>query len=254
MSGNSSIIGNLTQIPNGPQFNTNYAMHLKGTDENGTRISIFAFMPEQFGLHIQADWHSLLNQASIGGNVSGASPGFGGIISSIAGIAKGSIGQTDIIPALTHQVWTSTSPLQFSIPFQFNAIANSRNDVMDNLETLFSLVSPSLNSLGTLKIPGPTIVKSKSKYASKYKMNFFVGTTYVFQDIIVTGVNEVIDVMFDKKGGILSAQVDVSISTSRILTKKDIKSIFGNTTAKSTSITNNTNSNSSTSSYGGIIA
>jgi hypothetical protein len=231
----SIVSNNISVVPEAVNFNPNYAVHLYGTDENGTTVDILAAMPEQFGIHLTSDWHSLLNQASIGGLLSGSLTGTAAAaIGSVGSVLKSFVGQTDIAPALTHQVWTSTSPLNFSIPFQFNAISSARKDVMDNIEALLLLESPSLNSAHTLKVPGPTILKTKNKNASQYKMHLNIGTTYIFEDIIVTGVSSVIDAMFTKSGDVVSAQVDVSISTSRILTKTDINKIFGNTRTPTT--------------------
>jgi hypothetical protein len=53
-----------------------------------------------------------------------------------------------------------------------------------------------------------------------------IGNALFFPNVIVTGVSPMFDVMCDASGNFISAQVDVAMRTSQILTKDDIKGIF----------------------------
>ena len=228
--GNNSIINDFPPTPPAyseqtkHDFNPRYALYLQGQDEEGTEVKILAAMPEQLGIHITADWQSLLSQSDASSNIGGLSSRLGNLAGASASIIKALTGQTDTL--LIPQIWHSSSPVDLSIPFQFNAVLNARQEVMDQLETLLKLVSPSLNSLHTLRAPGPTL-NVGFRNLTKYHLTLHYGQTYTFDNIIVTGVSANPDSMFTVSGEILSCQVDVSIRTTTVLTKADISKIFG---------------------------
>ncbi len=234
-SANSNIIGGLSETPevigNSTGFNTNYLVYLHGHDEQNTPVSVMASIPEQFGIHIMSDWHSILNTMSAGEVASGAISGLASrVVGAAGGIAKNLTGVTDVIPQFTHQVWSSTSPINFSVPFQFNAVESDIDEVMKPIRELVKLAAPSViasgYAKGFLRAPGPSLIRKKSLGKSPYSINLHVGNTFTFKDVIVTGVNFIGDSMFTINGNMISAQVDVNIMTSRIYTKSDIDKVF----------------------------
>jgi hypothetical protein len=203
-------------------FNSNYAIQLLGQDETETPLDIFASLPEHFSFHLSADWQPLLNNPSLSGLLGGAFKEIG----AAAAIGKQGLGVADYTASSTMQVWNSTSPLDLSFPFVFNAITNSQTEVMDQIQSLCSLISPSTVDGGFIRVPGPIIYNLVLHPERGYKVSLRIGNALFFPNVIVTGVSPMFDVMCDASGNFISAQVDVAMRTSQILTKDDIKGIF----------------------------
>jgi hypothetical protein len=212
-------------------FNKNYMVYLHGRDETNAVVSVYASIPEQFNLHLQSDWGSLLSSPHLSGIVGALSQKGGNIATGVATASKDLIGITDVSPALTHLVWQSTSPINITIPFQFNAVEDEEIDVVNPMVTIAKLVLPSFTKHHLLRVPGPTILKPKS-HGSPYNISLRLGTGIKMPDVIVTSVSLTMDSMFTKRGKIISAQADVSITTSRIYTKDDVDLMFGINPAK----------------------
>ena len=225
-----NLIGNLPEVIEtiGPTtgFNKNYMVYLHGRDEANEVVSVYASIPEQFNMHLASDWASLLSSAHISQLVGAALPGRAANVAiGAASLAKDLFAYTDVMPSLTHLVWQSTSPINITIPFQFNAIEDEEIDVINPMVTLGKLVLPSFTKANILRVPGPTLLKS-DKHGSPYKISLRLGTGIKLPDVIITSVSLTFDSMFTKSGKAISAQADVSISTSRIYTKTDLEKMF----------------------------
>lgn len=246
---NSAVQNNVPSLP--PPFiadstaNPNYILRLRGTDEQNNPIGvngngIYASLPEQFGLSLFSHWTSLLANPSLSsalGSMDGIhGSGLGSALSkyahNLAHGARAYNGMTDLTPALTTQIWQDTSPVEFSLPFVFNAVYDPEVEVMGPLYELAKLSSPGTygphNEL--IQAPGPNIhdaIKHKG-----YKISLRIGQLLTFRNVIVTGIHGMLDSMFTVNGDLLSCQVDVSMRTSTILTKDDIAHMFNFTNMK----------------------
>ncbi len=208
----------------GAFFNANYAVFLHGQDETGRTIEIVASLPEHFSFHLSSDWQPLLNNPSIAALIAGGTSGFlkdGALLA--AGIGKAA-GFTDYSQAATQLVWNGTTPIDFALPMVFNACSNPTTDVMQPIRDLCMLVVPSAEDY-VLKMPGPNILGLVEN--NGYKITMCIGNALVIENVIITGVSPVFDVMCDENGNFISAQVDVSVRTATILTKQDIINMFG---------------------------
>lgn len=225
----SGVVKNIPQFPpifdtsNSSIFNPHYQIYLSGKDELNEDIAICAALPEHFSFHVSADWQPLLNNPSLTSILSNLIKD-----ATVAGeISKKAFGVADYSAAATAQVWNSTSPLEFNIPFVFNAVNSATDEVMAPIKALMKLVSPSLTAQGNfLLIPGPSVIDGIQNKG--YKMQLRIGKSLIFENVIVTGVAPMFDTMVDSRGDFISAQCDVTIRTTKIITKEDIDNIFSN--------------------------
>jgi len=227
---NGSVVSNMPTFPpvyssdSPSSFNTNYVLHLFGTDESNNTIDVMASLPEHFSFHLSADWQPLLHNPSLAGAL-------GSIVQDAryAGtIAKDVFGISDYSQSATAQIYNATTPLDLAFPFVFNAVYDPTSEVMEQIQSLMSLVSPSIFH-GILRNPGPTVYQMLNN--TGYKISLRIGNAIMFPNILVTGVSPMFDVMCHKEGDFISAQVDVSFRTTTILTKQDIAVLFPNVTA-----------------------
>lgn len=241
-------------------FNTNYMASISGSDETGSRVDIRASLPENFSLSISAEWEPLLNPANLPNGAGGAGQ---------LGRAFNLLSNTQFMnQALTQMIWLSTTPVEFNMPFLFDAISDAQKEVLDPVKKLMKLILPTQDGV-TLKVPGPgiggvidtlgqtlggegsvlerlgsainslgggsnTILTlpqvSAEDSSRRYSLALQIGRNLKFDDIIVKSVNPQFESMFTRDGHPIAVQVDVTFTTSKMLVKGDIDRIFGGTT------------------------
>ncbi len=223
----SNLLSQAFCPPTLDQTNPNYLVRFKGTDEVGNKINFVAAMPEVFDIQTSADFRPLLPDGSIVeslGKLLG--PNAQSIIQSGETLANTTTGYAFRSVDLSKLVWTSVSPLTFSLPIQLNAIYDARKEVVDIVRQLLSLTLPTVDKAGTLRAPGPTPYAVSSKYASKYKMTMSIGRTLKFTNVVFLAVQAQIDTVATSKGDFISAQLHISVSTDRIYGKQDLDAAF----------------------------
>ena len=214
-----------------------YQVILSGQDESGVPIgynhsgTIIAALPEQFDLSVTSNWAPIFPSPGLGG-VLGALSGHGqvGQVAGLGGslvtaLASGTTGYTDQYPLFSSLYWVHTSPIEFTLNLQFNAIYDAKAEVMGNIRSLVMLMLPSYSNNGNgnfLTAPGPKLIGT-----SKYKINLAVGTAWTFSNVLIQDVHAQIDTMPTAQGDYISANVSVHISTDRIYTKQDLAKAFG---------------------------
>jgi hypothetical protein len=215
----------------------NYLVSISGKDELGNDIGgflpgtgphhgIIAVLPEEFAINTSSMWAPLLNsmaQQIIGSALGGAFNTVGDV-AKLAGISLAGT-------ALTQLVWESTTPIEFRLPLTFNAVYDSQTEVMLPIMQLLSMTLPSsvggdsvntnVNNWLPLRAPGPNISGS-----SKYKVQITIGQAFTFSNIIIKSVNATFKTLTVQSGDFIAADVELEISTTRILTKSDLRGYF----------------------------
>lgn len=144
--------------------NPNYWVALRtsvNTASGTSPIAIVGNTPETFSIALENEWESLVS------SLFGQSSGIAGGALKFAGFAY--------LPQIfTTQIWKGTSPLEFSIPFQFNAHTDALKEVVQPIRDLIRISSPyrtdntenttnAINSIGSFLFSGtPGSVDSSS--------------------------------------------------------------------------------------------
>jgi hypothetical protein len=217
--------------------NKNYMVHIWGNDESGTPIygstGIWASLPEEFSIETTAEWTPIL-----AGLAQKIQSGVLGNLSEATETAIKAAGYSTMTKYTSHLVWSSTSPIVMRIPIKLDAVYDAKQDVSSIVLRLLSLTLPSeimtpgndivnqtlyntLDPITPLSAPGPTMALN-----SKYKVHMSLGRLLFFPNIIITGVSAMFNTRPTTDGDFISADVDVTISTPTIYTKRDLYTTF----------------------------
>jgi hypothetical protein len=124
--------------------------------------------------------------------------------------------------------WIGNSPLDFSIPFVFNAISDTTADVYEPIITLMKLSCPSMAEGNQIVAPGPRfkLYNGTPSLDQSRILSLKLGNYCYIRGILVKNVNTTIDSKFDKEGKPISAQALVNFSTVLPPTVQDIENWF----------------------------
>ena len=204
-------------------MNPNYMVMVSGNDELGNSINIIASAPEEFSLDVNSDWTPLL-----GGLVDKIIGEMGPKFQLAADTMK-MMGTPLQNTFMTQQTWNSTSPLELKIPLKLNQVYDARQEVTIPTLQLLSLCLPSTADTGSTTIdailpllaPGPSLAPS-----SICNISVSIGRVLKFTNVIVTGVSAVFTTLPTAQGDFIACDIDLSIRTSRIITKKALLDMF----------------------------
>lgn len=198
---------------------------------NGGFFSVATSLDESFGISLASSWDAPyanvmqegLDAVQSKGGKAGAAVGIGRQIAGAAGLNGRN-------PATTAQVWQSSDPIGFSIPFTFIAQSDAKKEVQDKIMKLLKLVAPS-EALGgmALQAPGPTIAGQIAKGAKLPGRNIQlkIGNFLLLDNCIVTNVDAQFDSIIGKQGIPHKAKVTVDIkSFYTCFTVQDIDKLF----------------------------
>jgi hypothetical protein len=130
------------------------------------------------------------------------------------------------------QVWQSSSPISFNIPFTFIAVKDPETEVKEKVRSLLKLVAPTEVGKGAasiLKAPGPSLIDAARGEMGMEgrRITLTIGTFLTLYNCIVRSV----DVQFDNIMGVsgtphkAKATVDIE-SYYTCFTTQDIDSLF----------------------------
>ena len=204
-----------TLTAEGRYLNPAYRIELYASDEGprGERMTISAFMPEAFAVNLSSTWDSIIKN----------------YLPSGAG--------SDNVSTLA--AWTGNSPLEFDVPFRFDAITDAYTDVFMQCYNLMLLASPTLKG-GILTPPSGgldwrTLKAQYQENVSAYNkgnntdyrpMSLKLGNFAYITGVVLTGVNISFISKFDKDGYPMAADAQVSLRTTMSPTKEDIMNWF----------------------------
>ncbi len=196
-------------------------------------LNIEGFMPESLAINVTSTWDSLL-KSFLSGDISFS--GSNRVTSALGTLASGAqsimriLGmRTAYSQISTFPSWTGTEPLEFSIPFVFHAINNTRENVTKPWINLMKVVCPTKEGL-IMKAPGPQFVWDPNQHKPIFKkdriLSLSIGQFIYIRGVIVTAVNNTLYSKFDKDGLPIQAQADVTLRTTFSPTTQDIQEWF----------------------------
>jgi len=212
----------------GKYLNPNYQVHLRS--KVGGEIDIIGFLPESLAINLSSNWDSILKSFIGSGQASGAG---GSIVDK--GLEKSQQlmqifgAKTAYTKLSTFPTWTGTEPLEFSIPFRFDAVNDTEQDVVKPWVSLLKAVCPTEDGL-TLRAPGPEVIIDEKTKLPVFKddktLVLRIGTFIFIEGVIITSVNNTMFSKFDIKGRPIQAQADVTLRTTFSPTVQDIENWF----------------------------
>lgn len=202
----------------------------KARDSSGNPLfPMKANIDEKFNMGFHSTWDSPFGKSSVGDI---ASKLFGGRVSAeTIDSAVGAAGFGSKLKAQSAQIWTGSSPMQFSFNMKFNAIDNTEAEIKDRHRALLKLAAPSeafgAGSLQILRAPGPTIADAAINPANSRCIDLRVGNYLFLRNVVITSVSSDVDALFDAKGIPIAMTIAVEIvSFYSCFTTEDIDKMF----------------------------
>lgn len=204
---------NNSNVPSNP----NYVVEIRRDSPkiDGEPVVIRAGLPETFSFGVDASYEPRLPNtldAVVGGRA-------GQLLRASDIFFK----TNRVFQEFSHQVWTSTSPIEFSLPLLFDAKDDARTDVLDPIRKLIMMTLPYNKSEGDrlLLAPGPNLATPDEGRISVRIGNFF----YV-HSVLLVNVNPTFDSKFNKDGVPISATCDLSLRTVNTPVQSDLNKFF----------------------------
>jgi hypothetical protein len=203
---------------------------------------IVAYTPEKFSISSSASFESRLS-AGLGAESS--------TLQQASNFLQATTGVSLVTKKMSLATWTSSSPIEFQLPFLFNAQSDPYNEVHVPLARLLALTRPTaldtpssnnttnpvgqaINGAGALaqkagsalgqnfiRGPGPTFDEP-----DRGVYTLTIGNIAVFTNMIITSVNVEMDSLITKDGYCISAQADVTVLTATMMLKEDLLTSF----------------------------
>lgn len=216
----------------GQYKNPNYIVTLKTAeikDKEEGYLNIEGYLPESLAINLTASWDSVLKDFLSGADLTKAGGWTGALASGVNTIMDLLGTKTAYSQLSTYPTWTGTEPLQFSIPFRFDAVNDTNNDVVEPWVNLMKLVCPTKNG-DLLRAPGPSITldeETKTPLFNKSRvLSLSIGKFIYIRGVIVTSVSNTLFSKFDVKGRPIQAEADVTLRTIFSPTVTDIENWF----------------------------
>lgn len=130
--------------------------------------------------------------------------------------------------ATSAQVWQSSEPIGFSIPFTFIAVRNADTEIKERCRNLLKLAAPSeIGAFGMnmgLRAPGPTII---NQVMGGRRISLHIGTFLALYNCIVPRVDIQFDSIMGESGTPHKAKVTIDVqSYFTCFTTADLDALF----------------------------
>jgi hypothetical protein len=185
------------------------------------KIEIVAPLQDDIATRFEAHW-APLSAARV---VTGVADEITQALTSLFGSSR-----TLMTKWMTRRVWTSTSPLDFTLNLKFQAVYNTMKEVVQPCRELQRLILPYtpsdggiINELGFLAPPGPrfitTSIKDWGKKVEGEVVDIHIGKYYFIKKCIVVDVSSKTPPRFEKGGNPIGAEMSIHFQTYEIVTK-----------------------------------
>lgn len=213
--------------------NENYKITLQTTElkpDDADFISISTFIPEELSFTLTSEWETLLKNFISGSSLDNSNIINAGI-NAASTVATLSGFKTPLSQIATYPTWIGNGPIEFQIPFKFNAISNTAADVTQPWTKLLRLVCPTASADNFIvRAPGPTLTidpETKMPTLERGKvLSLRIGNFIYIRGVIITGITNTMPAKFDINGKPISAFAEVTFRTIFSPTVKDIEQWF----------------------------
>lgn len=220
-------------IKSGQYANPAYMVELKTTqldETNANYLDIIGYLPESLSFNLTASWNNLLKD-TLSDRFSGSGLLSKGIsiaqtLTSLAGM-KTAYSQISSWPT-----WEGTEPVEFTIPFRFDAVRDTKADVVTPWVNLLKLVCPVREDAtkSVFRAPGPQLTldpgTNQLVFDQDRVLTLKIGNFIYIKGVIVTSISNTLYSKFDINGNPIQAQADVTLRTVFSPTTTDIANWF----------------------------
>lgn len=222
-------------LKDGKYTNPAYQVTLKTAmldSSDANYLDIVGYLPETLSFNLTASWTSMLKDMLTGdigekiGGMKGAAVSMAQQFGRLTGM------RTAFSQISSWPTWEGTEPLEFAIPFRFDAIRNTQADVVRPWITLQKLLCPVRDDAISMifKAPGPQISLDESTKKLHFDedriLSLKIGNFIYIKGVIVTAISNTLYSKFDKNGNPIQAQADVTLRTIFSPTTDDIENWF----------------------------
>jgi hypothetical protein len=203
--------------------NSNYQVIIKREASKSLRaIEIRANLPETFSFGVSANFESNLNSSFIEmASNSGIRPlaAFGEALKGVNNFTN----VNQIVQEATFQVWSSSSPISFSLPLLFDAVSDAGEDVVAPIRDLMALTLPYRETKDALVLrpPGPHLTEPDHG-----RVSLKIGNMNYFHSVLLRDVSANFSSRFTSSGAPISAECDVTFETVNTPSQADIDLFF----------------------------
>lgn len=198
---------------------------------NTNYLDIVGFLPETLSFNLTASWNNMLKDM-LTGDIGDS----GGLVGKTAGLIQ-KFGRLTGMKTAFSQIsswptWEGTEPVEFSIPFRFDAIRNTMSDVVVPWKNLQKLLCPVRDTSASMifKAPGPQLSLDESTKSLRFDddrvLSLRIGNFIYIKGVIVTAISNTLYSKFDVDGNPIQAQADVTLRTIFSPTTTDIENWF----------------------------
>jgi len=190
--------------------NPNYVVTIRRVQPD-PEIVIQAGLPESFAFGVNANYEPRLPNSIT--DVAGQKFGAASIFLPV----------NRVLQEFSHQVWQSSSPIEFSLPLLFDAKKDARVDVLNPIKTLMMMALPFKKTPEDILLepPGPTLLDP-----NRGRISLRIGNFLYIHSVLLVDVNPTWDTRMNKAGVPISASCDVTLRTVNTPTQGDISEFF----------------------------
>ena len=204
---------------------------IKNQIRNGEKFSnenIVARLPESFRMSVESRWDDVVSSQNDSS------------LFKIANLTAQELFNTHLKSQIfTSQMWSGNSPLEFTLPLQFKAFRDAREEVVNPIKALIKAALPSLtggiNEL-FLSPPGPKLLQdwAPTKFVQQNLstksvdkgVSLMIGRFLYFQGLIISNVDCDFKTIMSFENLPMSADCEVTFRTVKAYTVEDIEEIF----------------------------
>ena len=216
-------------------LNSAYLVELKTAlldKSNKDYLDIIGYLPETLSFNLTASWNNMLKDMFSGdwGNSNGGLIQKG--IAAAQAFERLAGMRTAYSQISSWPTWEGTEPIEFTIPFRFDAVRNTMQDVVTPWVNLQKLVCPTRDTSANIvfKAPGPQIsidpASKKPIFDEDRVLSLKIGRFIYIKGVIVTAISNTLYSKFDIDGNPIQAQADVTLRTIFSPTTEDIANWF----------------------------
>ena len=211
---------------------------------NGQHLTVSTPMPESWSIQLAIPWAqqfaSLMQ--SVAGKVIGSDTA-----QAVVDMAAAS-GRQVQNKVLSAQIWGGTANIDVQVPFVFKAENDPQTEVIDPISNLMLMALPSVSNAGMLKAPYAPMVSNMAQKASDISDQYVTANTsegecsirfgnyFKLDNCVITQISQSYDTMFDPSGKPLSCKIDLSVTSTYIITRDDMPGILKGTMGDSMQI------------------
>lgn len=205
-----------------------------GGGDGRSRNVVIGNCPEQVSIKIVSEWESILSTIMGVANATLSGSLFGKVAGGFLGLTASVYGAAPIPQSATTQIWRGTGPLDFEIPFHFDAYSDAYSEVVDPIKTLVKLISPYRDSFGSsnsttpnpdgivLHSPGPTLREVwTSGGVPPSQITFVLGNSMILPSVVLTSLTVQWDARYSTEGYPMSAVANVGLRTHITYARED---------------------------------